>query len=212
MKFKLSKASWLILAAGVFLVVLAGLGLTRSQQIKEQTKVTDNLDLATKKLATVQTGSLSQQLETLKTKVDESQTLLNYAQAHLNQTVISVDVTEQFFQIAAYCKINITNLNTTTIAQNTFDKVVFSTISLSATVDGQKADIVNFIIALNDGYVTGNVLSAQITFESSPATETSGEGEVSGDESDISTDPDATISPGTATAAISMIIYSYEEK
>ena len=42
---KLSKTSWLILSAGVFIVVLAGLGLTRSQQMKEQTKVADELNL-----------------------------------------------------------------------------------------------------------------------------------------------------------------------
>ncbi len=212
MKLKLSKTSWMILAAGVFLVILAGLGLTRSQQVKEQTKVAGDLDLATKRLATIQTGSLGQQLETLKTKVDESQALLDDARAHLHQTVISVDVTDQFFQTAAYCSVNITNLTTTTIAQAKFDNVTFSTISLSAAVQGEKTDIVKFIIALNDGYVTGNVQSAQVTFSSASAGDTSGGGEVTdGESADAGTAPDATISPGTATATVSMLIYSYEE-
>ena len=212
MKLKLSKTSWLILTAGVFLVILAGLGLTRSQQVKEQTKVTGDLDLATKRLATIQTGSLGQQLQTLKTKVDESQALLDDARAHLHQTVVSVDVTDQFFQTAAYCSVNITNLTTTTIAQAKFDNVTFSTISISAAVQGEKSDIVKFIIALNDGYVTGNVQSAQVTFSSAPAGDTSGGGEITDSESgDTGTAPDATISPGTATASVSMLIYSYEE-
>ena len=211
MKLKISKTSWLILAAGVFLVILAGMGLTRSQQMKEQNKVTGDLNLATKRLATVQTSSLSQQLETLKTKVDESQALLNNAKSHLHQTVVSVDVSDQFFQIAAYCGVNVTSLTSTTIAKANFDNVTFSTISLSATVLGQKTDIVKFIVALNDGYVTGNLQSAQVTFNPTTTPDTSGGGGEGG-ESDGATAPDATISPGTATATVSMLIYSYEEK
>ena len=211
MKLKLSKTSWLILAAGLFLVVLAGLGMTRSQQVKEQTKATSDLNLATKQLATIQTSSLSQQLETLKTKVDESQALLNDAQAQLHQTVISVDVADQFFKIAAFCSVNITNLTTTTISRAKFDNVTLSTTSLSATVTGQKTDIVKFITSLNDGYVTGTVQSAQVTFNSTSSGDTSGEGKVSDGEGDTSIAPDAAISPGTATASISMLIYSYEE-
>jgi hypothetical protein len=212
MKLKLSKTSWLILAAGVFLVVLAGLGLTRSQQVKEQTKVTSDLDLATKKLSTVQIATLSQQLETLKTKVDENRTLLNNAQSHLHQTVISVDVSDQFFQIAAFCSVNVTTFTTTTIAQNKFDNVIFSTISLSATVQGQKMDIVKFITTLNNDYITGNVQSAQIAFDATSTSEVSLEGDTSveGDFSD--TTPDTALSPGTASATISMLIYSYEEQ
>lgn len=200
---KLSKASWLILSAGVFIVVLAGLGLTRSQQLKEQTSVAYELDLTQKRLNTVQTTSLSQQLESLKTKVDESQAQLNDAQARLHQTVVSVDVTDEFFQIATYCSVNVTNLTTTTIAQAKYGGITFSTISLTATVTGEKNNIINFIIGLNNGYVTGNVQSAQITFQTETGTsDTSDQSEGSGG--------DATIGTGTATAAVSMLIYSYE--
>jgi hypothetical protein len=205
---KLSKTSWLILAAGVFVVVLAGLGLTRSQQMKEQTKIADDLSLAEKRLATVQTTGLSQQLETLKSKVDESRLQVNNAKARLHQTVISVDVADQFFQIAAYCSVNITNLSTTTIAQAKYEGITLSTISLSATVAGDKTKIIAFINALNDQYVTGNVESAQVTLQSVPVTQTTdgSEGEPSQD-----TGVDPTLNPGNATASISMLIYSYEE-
>jgi len=213
MKFKLSKTSWMILAAGVFLVVLTGLGLTRSQQMKEQTKVASDLDLATKKLATVQTASLSQQLETLKTKVDESQALLNDARAHLHQTVVSVDVTDQFFQVAAYCSVNVTQYSSTVIAQAKYDNVTFSTISLTAQVEGLKTDIVKLVQALNDSYVTGNVQSAQISFGVAPESTGTEDSEIDGEEeSDAGAAPDATLSPGNAKASISMLIYSCEEK
>jgi hypothetical protein len=205
---KLSKTSWLILAAGIFIVVLAGLGLTRSQQLKEQTKVAGELDLAQKKLATVQTAGLSQQLESLKSKVDEGQIQVADAKARLNQTVVSVDVADQFFQVAAYCNVDITMLSTTTIAQVKYQGITLSTISLQGTVSGDKADIIKFVIALNDGYVTGNVQSAQVTLDRPTVTETDDE-DISEENADTGSDP--ALSPGTASATISMLIYSYEE-
>ena len=53
-KLKLSKTSWLILAAGVFIVVLVGLGLTRSQQIREQSGLDDELSVTQKRLDNLQ--------------------------------------------------------------------------------------------------------------------------------------------------------------
>ncbi len=190
---KLSKTSWLILATGVFIVVLAGLGLTHSQQLKEQTKVADELNLSEKRLGTLQTAQLSQQLENLRGKLEESEAQLKEAQTRLRQTVISVDVTEEFFKIAEYCSVNITNLSTTTIAQTKFEGITCSTISLSASVIGKATNIVNFIIGLNNDYTTGNVQSAQVTIEAP-------------------TEEDGTSEPDSSTASVSMIIYSYEGK
>jgi hypothetical protein len=188
---KLSRTSWLILAAGVFLVVLAGLGLTRSQQLKEQTRLDDELSLSEKRLATLQTAQLSQQLEDLRVNVEESQAQLEEAQARLRQSVVSVDVTDEFFKIAEYCSANVTNLSTTTISQTKYEDITFSTIALTATVSGEREDIINFIISLNNGYVTGNLQSAQVTFHEA-------------------FQDDGTEEPEPDNATVNMIIYSYE--
>jgi hypothetical protein len=190
---KLSKTSWLILLAGVFIVVLAGLGLTRSQQLKEQTKVDGELSLSETTLGKLQTVQLSQQLENLRGKLEESEAQLKEAQTRLRQTVISVDVTEEFFKIAEYCSVNVTNLSTTTIAQAKYEAITCSTIALTASVIGKETNIINFIIGLNNGYTTGKVQSAQITVAAK-------------------TDEDETSEPDSSTASISMIIYSYEGK
>ncbi len=187
---KLSKTSWLILSAGVFLVVLAGLGLTRSQQMNEQTKLDDELGLYEKRLGMLQTEALSQQLENLRGKVEEGEAQLKEAKARLNQSVVSVDVTDEFFKIAEYCSVNITNMSTTVISQIRYEGVDFSTISLAANVVGNEENVINFVNSLNNSYVTGNVQSAQISI--AEATE--------GEE----------VSSSDTTATLSMIVYSYE--
>jgi hypothetical protein len=234
---KLSKTSWLILSAGVFLVVVAGLGLTRSQQLSEQNRLNDELALSEKRLATLQTTDLTQQLEDLRAKIEEGQSQLKDAQANLKQTVASVDVTDEFFKTASYSGVVVSNLSTTTIAQTKYQGITCSTISITATVKGDKGKIINFVIALNNGYVTGSVQSTQLSFkdalddEAVPAGEDSGtagstddgsaggivenpesEDIDAGEEEDVIDEPPAVVSPpaGPNTASVSMIIYSYE--
>jgi hypothetical protein len=207
---KLSRTSWLILAAGVFLVVLAALGLTRSQQMKDQSKLAGDLDASQKKLATINTAPLSQQLENLKVKVDESTTLLESAQARLRQTVISVDVTDEFFKIANDSSVNVTTMATSTINTADYGGISLSTTSLSASVAGTVENVIKFINALNNGYLTGNVDSAQISFgkdEEAPPAQEGGDTE-GGQEIDQS----QVLAKGEAKASVGMTIYSYEGK
>jgi hypothetical protein len=218
---KLSKASWLILSAGVFIVILAGLGLTRSQQLNQQTELDKELSQSEKSLAAMQTAQLSQKKENLKVQIEDNQSQMKEAQVRLHKTVISVDVSEAFFKIAADCSVNVTNISTTTIAQTSYEGIAISTISLSGRVIGEKKNIIKFVIALNDDFVTGNIASVQIVFSSltdEGATTESGTGTESGTETGTEagagtgteTGAGDMLAPGTADASISMLIYSYE--
>ena len=160
----LSKTSWLILSAGVFLVVLAGLGLTRYQQMQEQNTLGDELELSEKRLAALKTAQLSQQLEDLRVEVEENQAQLEEAQARLHQTVLSVDVTDELFKIAEYSSVNITEMSTTTISQAEYEGITLSTISIAAKVSGTDENMVKLVASLNNDYVTGNIEVAQISF------------------------------------------------
>jgi hypothetical protein len=183
---KLSKTSWLILSAGIFLVVLAGLGVTRSGQVKEQTRLEEELGISESRLEKMQLTSLQTQMGELQGQLDESESQLVEAKDRLRQTVLSVDVTEKFFEIAKYSEVVVMNLGTSTIAKNTIAGVDCFTISLGATVTGDLNNMVDFIINLNQGYTTGYVKSVQISLNS------------------ISSE----VSSGNAN--IQMIVYSYK--
>ncbi len=185
---KLSKTSWLILSAGIFVVILAGLGVTRSQQLQEQSKLEEELGLSTMRVDTIQVSHLRPQLEELQQKLDESESQLNEVRDRLRQTVVSVDVTEKYFAIAEYCDVVIENISNTTISSGTIGGVSCFETSISATVTGEVEDIVNFLIGLNEGYTTGYVQSTQITIP---------------DESDESIDSEA-------SASFQLVVYSYE--
>jgi len=100
--FKLSKAGLLILAAGVFIVVLLSLGITRYGQISEQTDLNDELSLSEMRLNNIDLKPFQLQLVELQEQFTDSESQLEEAKSRLDQTVISVDVTDKFYEIADY--------------------------------------------------------------------------------------------------------------
>jgi hypothetical protein len=185
--FKLSKISWLILSTGVFLVILVGLGVTRSQQLKEQSSLDTELKTAQSIADKVQTADLQEQIQTLQDQVDEASTQVEEARQRLKQTVISADVDEKFFSIARYSSVEVKNVSTSTISKDTVAGVELSKTTISTTVIGEVNDIVNFVINLNNGYPTGQVISVSISAGDDDAEEAN-----------------------LATGSIQMTVYSYE--
>jgi hypothetical protein len=167
MKMKISKASWMILAAGVFIIILAGLGITRSGQVNEYEALSSNLTLLSGRLNILQVGNLQTQIDEYKEQLRDAQEQTADARTKLEQTVISVDVAEKFYQIADFCEVVVKNLSTSTISPQNYKAVNCETTSLSASITGEKGNILKLVIALNNNFSTGFVRSAQFGFPGS---------------------------------------------
>ena len=183
---KLSKTSWIILGVGVFIVALAVLGITRSQQAKEQATLEDELEMSQTSLALMQIDEMQAELAGLEQTVAEEQAELDLASNLLNQTVVSVDVTDEFFSIASACGVLVVNISTSPIAPNIYEGLGLSATSLSAALEGDLPNLIDFVEALYSGFNTGQIKMAQIDIPPSS-------------------------SDDTPTANIQMTIYSYEE-
>jgi hypothetical protein len=198
---KLSKASWLILSVGVFVVILAGLGVTRSQQLREQNRMNEELSLSETRLDNIDVTDLRRQSEDLKRQADEGLAQLEDAKKRLRQTVISVDVTDDFFNIAGYSDVTVTRMSTSKIFQAELEGIGLSTISLNAQASGDLDKVIDFVVNLDNGYATGYLSSAQITVPLPGAGEAAGEGgagETGG------------LAETQATVVLQMTVYSYE--
>jgi hypothetical protein len=182
---KFSKMGWLILSAGIFIVVLAGLGITRSGQVKEQGKLGTDLASSQVRLDKVDTTQYELQITELTQQLTDSEQQLGEVKDKLRQKIESVDVTDKFYEIAAFYSVNVTVMGTTKVSNDTYQGVEFSVISLSGTATGEFPDIIDFIAGLNNNFSTGFVQIAQI--------------KVADANSDNKSDAD-----------ISLIVYSYE--
>ena len=182
---KLSKTSWIILSVGVFLVVVAGLGLTRSQQIKEQGQLDTELDVAEMRISKLGVEQLHEQQDSLQQKLDDILVELTAAKSELSHSVESIDVTDEFYAIAESCSVMIENISSSTIQNEELDGIACSKTSLNAMASGDVPDLISFIIKLNTDFTTGTVKLAQISIE----------------------DPDE---DRPSSADIQMVVYTYE--
>lgn len=183
---KLSKTSWLILSVGVFIVVLAVLGITRSQQAQEQSRLDDELEMSQISLANMQISDLQAELAGLEQTAAREQAELDLAANSLNETVVSVDVTDEFFSIASACGVIVVNISTSPISPNIYEGLGLSATSINAALEGELSNLIDFVEALNSGFNTGQIRMAQIDIPPSSSNE-------------------------TPSASIQMTIYSYEE-
>ncbi|MBN1160526.1 MAG: hypothetical protein JXA17_01060 [Dehalococcoidales bacterium] len=183
--FKFSKTGLLILATGAFIVVLAGLGVTRFSQTSEQDSLNEALAISETRLDLMNLQPLQVQMAELEEQLDESEILLAEAKLRLVQSVISVNVTDKFYEIAAYHGIIVDTISTTKNQAQDYTGVPCTMITINAMVTGDLEHVIDFIAGLNNNFTTGFVQSAQIAIE---------------DEEDES---------GTISN-ITMIVYTYE--
>ena len=160
---KISKTSWLILSIGIFLVVLAGLGLTRSQQLQAQSQLDEELDVAEMRLSKLGVEELRLKQEELQRQLDERIAELAEAKDKMRQTVESIDVTDEFFEIARSCEVVIMSISSSSIRDDKLEDITCSAITIDATAEGEVPNLINFVIKLNNDFTTGIVKSAQIT-------------------------------------------------
>jgi len=182
---KLSKTSWLILSIGIFIVVAAGLGLTRSQQLKEKGQLDEELSVVEKRLSKLEVKDLREQQEELQGRLDESTIQLMAAKDSLRQPVESIDVTDEFFTVAHYCGVEVMSISSSGIKSEKLGNIVCSMISLNARVTGKVSNLITFVIKLNNDFTTGVVKSAQMSIPE-------------------------TVSEGESSASIQMVVYAYE--
>jgi hypothetical protein len=189
LKLKLSKTSWLILLAGLFIVIIAGLGLTRSQQLQEQSRLNEELSQAEVRLSKLEVQQLGQQKEELQGQLDEKSVQLVAAKDRLRQSVESINVTDKFFAIAKSCDVIVDSITSSSIRSEKLVGISCSVINLGATVTGDTSHLINFVIKLNTDFTTGLVKSAQISIPEADQ---------------------ATVEGKAPSANIQMVVYAYE--
>ena len=184
-ELKLSKTSRIFLSAGIFIVIVGSLGLTRSQQLREQNQMDEELSVAQMRIDKLQVKHLQQQKEELQEKLDESILQLAASKDSLRQPVESIDVTDEFFAVAYSCGVEVVSISSSNIKNDELGDIGCFTTTLNAGVAGDVPDLISFVISLNNDFTTGIVKSAGISIEE-------------------------TLDDGKSSAVIMMVVYTYE--
>ncbi len=159
---KLSRTSWLILTAGVFVVAFASLGIAHAQQLQEQARLDDNLAIAQRRLTKLELRQLTlQKMETEK-QLAQIRSQLETVQDKMRHPISSIQETDTIFNIAEACQVTVTDISSSDMSSDQLGNINCSVLTLTVRVNGEVTDLINFIIKLNNGFTTGTVKSADI--------------------------------------------------
>ncbi|HEY82254.1 MAG TPA: hypothetical protein G4O01_03075 [Dehalococcoidia bacterium] len=159
---KLSRTGWLILTFGLFIIMLAGLGVVRFQQVSQQEALKEKLELVQTKLARIQTEKLSQRQKELEQELSQTLAEAQAAKEILSQPLNSLAISDLLWATAQASGVEIAELSSPGMSTAELEGVPCSVLSLTTRVEGELTGLVDFITGLNDALVSGVVKSAQI--------------------------------------------------
>ncbi len=167
-RIKMSKTGWLLLAAGVFIVALAVLGVAFSRQNRSQTALNQELDLTQSRYARLDNDELQAEYDALLARLETERERMSDAEAKMHRNIESANITDEFFLIADDCGVRVVGVTTTPFARKTVEDIDGFTITLSGLVTGELDELIDFVISLNEGYPTGYVASARVVLPEPP--------------------------------------------
>ena len=160
---KLSKTSWLLLTIGIFTMTLASLGAVRYQQVNQQNQLNEQLTLSEAKLVGFQLEQLSSQKGELEKQLSQATSQLETSKAMLSQSIGSVATSGILFDTAEAYGVEVIELSSAGLVSEELEGVPCSVLSLTAVVEGDISDLIDFITELNDDFTTGVVQSVEIS-------------------------------------------------
>jgi hypothetical protein len=153
----------IVIAIGIFVVVGIGLGMVRSRQVNEQNRLNEELTLVQSRLSVVQPEKLSSQQTELEKQLSQTISQCDAVKAILSRPVGSISVSRILFDVAEAYELKITRVTSPGLAGGDLEGVTCSVINVSATVEGDVPNLVNFIAKLNSQFATGVVNPIKIT-------------------------------------------------
>jgi len=192
---KFSKITWILLATGVLVILVASLGMVYSQQGNEQSRINEEIALAQLRLKKypAQLQELDSQQEELESRLAEAESQLRTAKISLDQFPQNIEASDALFVIAQNCHVEVTEVSSEGLGTETLEGVTLSALQLTVTVEGDVLNLIDFIHRWTKQYSTGVVKSVAIYVPEPPDEEEEEE-----------------IEEEKPSATINLLIYSYE--
>jgi hypothetical protein len=218
-QLKLSKTSWIFLAAGIFLIVGISLFMTRSQQTDRQNSLQEDLRKSNLNLSLIKLDELSEQKGTLTRQIAEYESQTAETKAILTSSKDSIDTTNAILEEALTQGVDIKDLSSPGVTTEMLEGNSCETLSINIMVRGNILNVAGFISALNKTFPTSVIKSMQLNIQQPSPTPTGVTVQAEKTPAGI---PAADSAPGRelpeeapakdTTVNINLVIYNYKGK
>ncbi len=156
---KLSRKTLFIIAAGVLIIALAGVGLVYSEKVDEQTQLNKQLALKQSELRAVQLEQLSTEQTELEEQVSQVTAELEAAKAPFSELAGSSTTISTFLEVAEANGLEVTEIKSPGPAEGELGELPYWVVPLTAKVKGDTPSLVSFLLELDSSLVTGVIKS-----------------------------------------------------
>ncbi len=197
----ISKSTLISLAVGIFVIMVAGLGVVYFGQGQEQSRLNEELSLAQLNMLKLegypaQLQQLVSQHKELENKLTQTESQINTAKASLDQSLGSIEASGALFEIADTSNVEVTEISSPGINTTTLEGITLSSIRLIVTAEGEVFDLIDFVYNWTKQYPTGVVQSVEMTIPKTIA------GEL---------EPEVEEEEKMPSVIVNILIYSYTE-
>jgi len=168
LSMKVSKKVWLLLGLGILAVLAVTLWVLRNQQVAEQKRLKDELELVNSRLAGLELDQLTAQLQQTKTQTDNVNAEFLQLKGIVGNPTDSIAASDTLYAIAKKCDVAIEEISASEEQTATIAGVPCNVIALQATAKGEWSKLVDFVSALKTDFVTCLVNTAAFTRSEDP--------------------------------------------
>lgn len=183
---RLSKTSWLVLGIGILFIIFVGLGIVRFQQFQSHKQLRGEITLAEKVLNELHVEEFASRRSELEDRLVHAESQYAVVKAVLSQPINYVVASSIWFDLAEAYNLEVTEMSSTGTLKDTLAGIDCTALSITARVEGEVGNLVDFIVRLNNQLATDFIRSVTITI------------------------PDQG-SPEKAAADIHLVIYTYQD-
>ncbi|MFC1954214.1 hypothetical protein ACFLVZ_00085 [Chloroflexota bacterium] len=148
---------------GVLIIILGSLGMVLFQSLDEKSLLTEQLTVAQSQLKLIDLEKLSSQRTEMESKVREAESQLGLVKRIISEPVGSISAATAIFEIAKAYGLTVTEITSPGPEDEELEGTLLEVVSLTAQVNGNITDLVNFTTDLNSYFSTGAVKTVTIT-------------------------------------------------
>lgn len=160
---KIQKTRWsTIIVVLLLTIILALFAVINTQKVGEANQLRNDAALAEKRLNTSQTAQFNLQHKELTEQLNQLSSQLDVIKAKISQPMDTISISNNLFQIADTCGIEITQFSVSGLTTFDISGVSFSALPFSITINGTVSNIIKFILKLTENLNSSMIKTVKI--------------------------------------------------
>lgn len=165
MKISLSKTTWLLIIAGILLIIGISVGMTRMQQTSQQKMLEQKLQQSRTRLSLIKIDDLTTQKEEIARKIADFEGELTTTKTFLADSKDSIDTTGIILKVAEENSVRIGQLSSAGVTTEDVAGIKCSKLPVNIRVSGNITAIADFLGGLTEAFPTSIIGSINLDVE-----------------------------------------------